>query len=136
MNSSVGLLEHLREAYVGFEGLLPELVRTAFFPRGVLVGGQVMPIEARSVTLLPPETEEEACFEARRPFLRRLVADLILGDNDCPGILIGSLPALTGGGTLLYGPEPVLERIAILQRDQEQPADHRNRASPIADEQR
>ena len=115
MNSSVGLLEHLREAYVGFEGLLPELVRTAFFPRGVLVGGQVMPIEARSVTLLPPETEEEACFEARRPFLRRLVADLILGDNDCPGILIGSLPALTGGGTLLYGPEPVLERIAILQ---------------------
>jgi len=113
--SRTGLLDHLRDAYAGFETFLPQLIQSGFFPEGIRAGGEVLPVQVRQVFLLPPRTEEAACYTRLRPFLRRIEADLTVGDRDCPGILLGSVPALTRGGTLLFGREPVLERVAILQ---------------------
>ena len=67
---------------------------------------QELSINVKEVQLLPSELSEDFCYIHRCPYMQHILLEMeVNGKEDT--VLLGSIPALTSRGTLLYGATPV-----------------------------
>lgn len=94
------LLQHLFAAEAAFHNALPVLVRAAFFPAGIPMGKDLLPVRAVHTSLLPPASSEEVCREQGTSLERGFLLDVEIGAVRYRTVM-AMIPALTAGATLL-----------------------------------
>lgn len=102
-------------SYKRFLQRLPKLLKQQFPTTISINQSDSLTLGVTKVHIIEPDCPDIECLEHGWPYQYKILLDLQVNKEGQNGVLLGRLPALTSGGTLLYGNPPVRERVTIFQ---------------------